>query len=349
MSYDIDAVRADFPALESGSAHFDGPGGTQTPRQVIDAIAGALGAPLSNRGTTTLGEQRAEQTVAQARAAIADLVGGDAGGVVFGRSATQLASSVLSDRTKLVAVTAASNLIGTKPPVADIASAAHAVGALVYVDGVHNTAHSRVGIQTMGADFYSCSPYKFLGPHLGALVADPALLATLVPDKLLPSTNEVPERFEFGTLPYEMLAGVAAAVDYLSTIGGSSNTGSTLAGASRPALLDDAFARLEEHEDALLAELEAGLAAMPAVSVHSRADHRTPTLLITLDGRDTEDAYQFLAARGVDAPSSNFYALEASRRLGLGDHGGLRVGLAPYTNADDIHRLLNGLTDFLAA
>ncbi len=406
MSYDIDAVRADFPALESGSAHFDGPGGTQTPRQVIDAIAGALGAPLSNRGTTTLGEQRAEQTVAQARAAIADLVGGDAGGVVFGRSATQLCydfsrwisrdwvpgdevvvtrldhdsnirpwvqaadrvgatvrwldfdpetsllddvSSVLSDRTKLVAVTAASNLIGTKPPVADIASAAHAVGALVYVDGVHNTAHSRVGIQTMGADFYSCSPYKFLGPHLGALVADGALLATLVPDKLLPSTNEVPERFEFGTLPYEMLAGVAAAVDYLSTIGGSSNTGSTLAGASRPALLDDAFARLEEHEDALLAELEAGLAAMPAVSVHSRADHRTPTLLITLDGRDTEDAYQFLAARGVDAPSSNFYALEASRRLGLGDHGGLRVGLAPYTNADDIHRLLNGLTDFLAA
>ena len=401
MSYDIDAVRADFPALDGGSAHFDGPGGTQTPRQVIDAIANALGGPLSNRGTTTVGERNAEQTVVDARAAIADLVGGNARGVVFGRSATQLCydfsrwisrnwgpgdevivtrldhdsnirpwiqaaehvgatvrwldfdpdtsllddvSSVLSEHTKLVAVTAASNLIGTKPPVAEIARDAHAVGALVYVDGVHNTAHSRVGMHAMGADFYSCSPYKFLGPHLGALTADPALLESLVPDKLLPSTNEVPERFEFGTLPYEMLAGVAAAVDYLSTIGGSA-----LADASRPDRLDDAFTRLEQHEDTLLAELEAGLAGMPAVTIHSRAAHRTPTLLITLDGHDTEDAYEFLASRGVDAPSSNFYALEASRRLGLGDHGGLRVGLAPYTNASDIHRLLNGLADFLAA
>src|SRR5690606_14579250 len=111
---------------------------------------------------------------------------------------------------------AASNLIGAKPPVARIAAAAHEAGALVYVDGVHFTAHCPVDMVALGADFFACSPYKFLGPHLGALTASPALLKTLLPDKLLPSTNEVPERFEFGTLPYELLAGVAAAVDYLS-------------------------------------------------------------------------------------------------------------------------------------
>lgn len=406
MSYDIESVRADFPALVNGSAHFDGPGGTQTPQQVIEAIAAALRNPLSNRGTVTTGESNAEKTVTDARSAIADLVGGDPGGVVFGRSATQLCydfsrwisrswgpgdevvvtrldhdsnirpwvqaaehtgatvrwldfdpesselddiATVLSDRTKLVAVTAASNLIGTKPPVAAISAAAHKVGALVYVDGVHFTAHAAADIAAFGADFYSCSPYKFLGPHLGALAASPELLESLHPDKLLPSTNDVPERFEFGTLPYEMLAGVAAAVDYLSNMGTTAGKNSTLANAPRREKLVDAFARLAEHEDALLARLESGLAELPAVTVHSRAEHRTPTLLLTFDGRDTHDAYEFLAARGVDAPSSNFYALEASRRLGLGDEGGLRVGLAPYSSDDDIDRLLAGLGAFLAS
>ncbi|GAA3728461.1 cysteine desulfurase-like protein [Leifsonia bigeumensis] len=405
MSYDIDSVRADFPALAGGSAHFDGPGGTQTPRQVIDAIAGALSGPLSNRGTLTKGESNAEKTVLDARAAIADLVGGEAGGVVFGRSATQLCydfsrwisrswgpgdevvvtrldhdsnvrpwvqaaertgatvhwldfdpetselddvATVLSDRTRLVAVTAASNLIGTKPPLARVAAAAHDAGALVYVDGVHFTAHCSVDLAALGADFYACSPYKFLGPHLGALTASPALLETLQPDKLLPSTNEVPERFEFGTLPYELLAGVAAAVDYLSTLGGT-GAASGVAKGSRRENLVSSFAGLEEYEDALLARLEDGIRNLPGVTVHSRAAHRTPTLLLTFEGRDTVDAYEFLAARGVDAPSSNFYALETSRRLGLGDAGGLRVGLAPYTNDDDVDRLLAGLAAFLAA
>ncbi|MEO6941502.1 MAG: cysteine desulfurase-like protein [Terrimesophilobacter sp.] len=401
MTYDIDSVRADFPALAGGSAHFDGPGGTQTPIAVIDAISATLRGPLSNHGTITAGELRAEKTVIEAREAIADLVGGDPRGVVFGRSATQLCydfsrwisrswtagdevvvtrldhdsnirpwvqaaertgatvrwldfdpqtselnevGTVLSDRTRLVAVTGASNLIGTKPPVAAIAAAAHTAGAMVYVDGVHLTAHSHVDMAALGADFFACSPYKFLGPHLGALAASPALLESLLPDKLLPSTNQVPERFEFGTLPYELLAGVAAAVNYLSTIGGGVTPDS-----SRRAQLTDAFERLEHHEDALLAQLEDGLAALPSVTVHSRAALRTPTLLLTIDGRDTVDAYRFLAARGVDAPSSNFYALEASRRLGLGDEGGLRVGLAPYTNAGDVDRLLHALAAFLAA
>lgn len=399
--YDVASVRSDFPALASGSAHFDGPGGTQTPRQVIDAIAATLGAPLSNEGDTTPGERNAAAAVASGRQAIADLVGGDPGGVVFGRSATQLAydfsrmlsrtwsagdevivtrldhdsnvrpwvqaaervgatvrwldfdpatselddiGTVLSERTRLVAVTAASNLIGTKPPVAAIARAAHDVGALVYVDGVHYTAHESVDLTSLGADFYACSPYKFLGPHLGALTASPDLLDTLMPDKLLPATNEVPARFEFGTLPYELLAAVAAAVDYLADLG----VDRPRPGARRDRLVDS-FHRLDAHEHELLGTLERGIAELPGITVHSRAADRTPTLLMTFDGRDAADAYRFLAQRGVDAPASNFYALEASRRLGLGDEGGLRAGLAPYTDESDIARLLDGLREFTAA
>lgn len=401
MSYEIERIRADFPALRSGWAFFDGPGGTQTPRQVAEAIAGALSEPLSNRGFITAGEVNAESIVVEARQAIADLVGGDPGGVVFGRSATQLAydfsrmlsaawqpgdevivtrldhdsnvrpwvqaaerlgaivrwadfdpatgefeldqfASLLSGRTRLVAVTGASNLIGTMPPVAEVARLAHEVGALVYVDGVHYTAHAMVDIRELGADFYTCSPYKFLGPHLGALTADPALLDGLHPDKLLPATNVVPERFEFGTLPYEYLAAVTAAVDYLAGLAGG-------VGGSRRERLIASYALLDEHEAVLRARLDAGVAELPGVTVHSRAAHRTPTMLITFADREATDAYAFLAGKKIAAPASNFYGLEASRHLGLGDVGGLRVGLAPYNTVEEVDRLLDGLREFLAS
>ncbi len=401
MTFDIERIRADFPALKNGWAFFDGPGGTQTPVQVMDAIADALAQPLSNRGHITEGEQNAERIVVDARQAVADLVGGDPRGVVFGRSATQLTydfsrmlsaqwgpgdevivtkldhdsnirpwvqaaeragatvrwidfdpatgeldllqlERTLGDRTRLVAVTAASNLIGTIPPVAEISRLAHAAGALVYVDGVHYTAHEPVDVVALGADFYSCSPYKFLGPHLGVLVASPERLEGRHPDKLLPSTNEVPERFEFGTLPYEYLAALTAAIGYLAALSGS--TAST-----RRERLRDAYAALGAHEAALRSRLEDGLASLAGVTVHSRAEHRTPTILITFEGRDAADAYAHLAKAKVSAPASNFYALEASRHLGLGDEGGLRVGLAPYNTAEEVDRLVNGLREFLQA
>ena len=401
-SYDVARIRADFSALDSGWALFDGPGGTQVPRSVIAAMVAALEGPLANRGAITAGEQKAERTVVGARQAIADLVNGDPRGVVFGRSATQLAydfsrmlsttwqpgdeiivtrldhdsnvrpwiqaaervgavvrwldfdpdtselstagfAELLSPRTTLVAITAASNLIGTMPPVAEFAALAHGVGALVYVDGVHYTAHAVVDVETLGADFFACSPYKFLGPHLGSIIASPALLETLKPDKLLPSTNVVPERFEFGTLPYELLAGVEAAVDYLAGLDGSASDS-----APRRERIVSSLQALEEHETLLRNRLESGLATIDGVTVHSRARLRTPTTLITFDGRPASEAYEFLATLKVAAPASNFYGLEASRRLGLGEVGGLRVGLAPYTSVEDIDRLLAGLKTFLA-
>ena len=400
VSYDVAAVRAAFPALRAGTAHFDGTGGTQVPEPVARAVAATLTSPIANRGRTTAAERNADDVVTAARQALADLLGADPRGIVFGRSATQLTfdvsralaagwgpgdevvvsrldhdanvrpwviaaeaagatvrwaafdpatgeltvddvAEVLTDRTRLVAVTGASNLIGTRPPVAAIAERVHAAGALLAVDGVHLTAHAPVDVRALGADLFTCSPYKFLGPHCGALAADPALLASLRPAKLLPSSDEVPERFELGTLPYELLAGTTAAVDFLADL--------APAGGSRRERLVAAMTALEEYEDGLRLHLEAELAALPGVRLWSRAAHRTPTLLLTFDGRDPAEAYRFLAERGVNAPAGTFYALEASRRLGFGDRGALRVGLAPYTDDTDVDRLLTGLGEFVTS
>jgi cysteine desulfurase family protein (TIGR01976 family) len=254
----------------------------------------------------------------------------------------------LSSRTRLVAVTGASNLLGTRPPVDLIAAAAHERGALVFVDGVHLTPHAPVDVAALGADLYVCSPYKFLGPHCGVLAAEPALLETLAPVRLAPSPDTVPERFELGTLPYELLAGTTAAVDFLAgldpTSAHPSDTG------PRRRRLVAGLTAVGRHEERLLRRIEDGLAALPGVVGHSRAAHRTPTLLLSFPDRGPDacqDAYRFLAERGVNAPASAFYAREASRRLGFGDAGALRVGLAPYTDDEDVDRLLAGLAAFL--
>ena len=202
------------------------------------------------------------------------------------------------------------------------------------VDGVHLTAHAPVDVAALGADVFLCSPYKFLGPHCGVLAAAPELLESLRPDKLLPSTDAVPERFELGTLPYELLAGTTAAVDVLASLGPR--------GGRRRDRLVAGMAAVEAHEDRLRTRIETGLAWIPGVEVLSRAAHRTPTLLVRVPGGERR-AHELLARRGVFAPAGSFYALEASRRLGLGDDGALRIGLAPYSDDDDVDRLLDGL------
>ncbi|MFC7532464.1 cysteine desulfurase-like protein [Actinoplanes sp. GCM10030250] len=399
MAIDLTALRAHFPSLDSGLAFFDGPGGTQTPRPVADAITATLTGPLSNRGSISSSELNAERAVTEFRAACADLLNVPAAGIVHGRSATQLTydfsrhlaktwrpgdeivlsrldhdcnvrpwiqaaehtgvtvrwmeinsrtteldlfsyEEALSPRTRMVAVTAASNVLGTKPPVRRIADLAHEHGALVYVDGVHYAAHNLVDVPAMGADLFVCSPYKFLGPHCGVLAGAPELLETIRPDKLLPSSDAVPERFEFGTLPYEILAGVTAAVDFLAAMDpGQSPT--------RRERIANSLGSLHDHERALRARLEEGVRALgTAVTLHSRAADRTPTLLMTLDGRDARQAQLHLAARDVLAPAGSFYAHEPFAALKLTDPA-LRAGLAPYNTADDVDRFLDGLSSFL--
>ena len=235
-------------------------------------------------------------------------------------------SRAVTDRTRLVAVTGASNLIGTRPdlPRDRRAGARRRRAALRRRRAPHRRT-PRSTWPRSGADFFACSPYKFLGPHCGVLAAAPALLETLHPDKLLPSTDAVPERFELGTLPYELLAGTTAAVDFLAALAGPPRRRG-----SRRERLVPARAALEEYEDDLRDRIEAALASLPGGSSHSRAVHRTPTLLLTFDGRDPATRTRPGRPRSQRPGRDRFYAIEASRRLGLGDAGGLRVGLAPY-------------------
>ncbi len=246
----------------------------------------------------------------------------------------------LSSRTRLVAVTAASNVLGTKPPVRQIADRAHAVGALVYVDGVHYASHHLVDVPALGADLFVCSPYKFLGPHCGVLAGSPDLLESVSPDKLVPSPDTVPERFEFGTLPYEVLAGAAATVDFLAALDAAP-------AATRREQLTQSLAAMHDHERSLRARLQEGLEGFgDRITVHSQARDRTPTFLMSLGGRDAGDAHTHLASRKVVTAAGSFYAFEPFRALKLEDPA-LRVGLAPYNTADDIDRLLEGLGEFL--
>jgi selenocysteine lyase/cysteine desulfurase len=196
-------------------------------------------------------------------------------------------------------------------------------------------------VASCGADFWVCSPYKFLGPHLGVLGARPETLEPLHPAKLLPSSDAVPERFEFGTLPYELLAGTTAAVDFLAGLAPSATD------EGRRDRLVASFAALEAHEDGLLEWLEPRIRALPRVTVRSNAARRTPTLLFTSDRVPPQAIRQALAEVGVNAPAGSFYAWETSHHLGLGADGGVRVGLAPYTDRSDVERLVEGLTDVL--
>ncbi len=412
---DVAALRSHFPQLADGTVYLDGPGGTQTPDVVADAIRDALLSPLSNRGTTTAAARNADAIVADARSALGDLLGTPAGTVAFGRSATQLTfdlartlahdwgpgdevvvtrldhdanirpwlaaaaavgasvrwvpfstgtgtgtggtggtgelrtedvAAAVGPRTRLVAVTGASNLLGTRPDLPAIAAVAHEAGAFVHVDGVHLTAHAPVDVLACGADTFVCSPYKFLGPHLGVLTGRAELLQGLRPDKLGPSSDDVPERFELGTLPYELLAGTTAAVDLLASLAPQDATAPKDA-TGRRARLVSAMTAVERHEDLLRARLEVSLLDLGA-TVLSRAPHRTPTLLCTFQGRRPAEVSHALAAAGVNAPAGHFYALEASRWLGLGEEGGVRIGLSPYTDDADLDRLLSVLADVLA-
>lgn len=386
-AFEVVAVRKQFPALDEGAAHFDGPGGSQTPQVVADAVSRTMTSALANRGQLTAAERRADAIVAGARTAMADLLGTQSEGIVFGRSMTALTydfsrtlakswsegdeiivtrldhdanvrpwvqaaeavgatvkwlgfdattselddiAPLLTDRTRLVAVTGASNLLGTRPDVARIAEQVHEAGARIYVDGVHLTAHAPV--EAAFADFYACSPYKFFGPHLGVLTAAPELLETLRPDKLLPSSDAVPERFEFGTLPYELLAGTTAAVDFLAGLGGT--------GTTRRERLVSSLELVEEYEDGLRDNLESRLAAIPGVTLYGHAARRTPTLLFTVAGHAPDAVAAQLAAAGVNAPAGSFYAYEPARILGLGAAGAVRAGLAPYTDQSDVDRLV---------
>lgn len=395
--FDVDTVRAGYPALAEGLVHLDGPGGTQVAGVVTDAVAASLRSAVSNTHGSFASSVRAEALVGAARLAVADLTGADPQGVVLGPNMTTLTfglartlartwsagdevvvsrldhdanvrpwvlaaqragatvrwadldpdtcelpveqyDDLLTDRTRLVAVTAASNAVGTRPDVRAIADRAHAVGALVYVDAVHAAPHVPLDLGALGADFLAVSSYKFAGPHLGTVVADPTLLESLRPEKLAPSPDTVPDRFETGTPPFELFAGLAATVDHLAEL--VPGTG------SRRERVLASMTAVGEYEAELFGKLLAGLGELPGVTIYGAPVRRTPTVAFRLAGRSPREVTECLGRQGICAWDGNYYALEVMRRLGLEDTGGaVRVGLVHYNTAAEVDRLLAALSD----
>jgi cysteine desulfurase family protein (TIGR01976 family) len=252
---------------------------------------------------------------------------------------------LLSERTRLVAVTAASNIVGTRPDVAAIATAAHAVGALCYVDAVHATPHVPADMRSLGADFYATSAYKWSGPHIGTVVADPALLETLHPDKLAPAPADVPGRFERGTAAFADLAGVVAAVEHLAALDPTPASPAPYSGGRRERVLAS-MAAVERYEGQLFVRLLGGLASMRHVTLYGKAARRAPTAFFTVAGYTPREVAARLAARKINVWNGDNYAWELAGAFGLRDSGGaVRAGLVHYNDETEVDRLLAAVAD----
>jgi cysteine desulfurase family protein (TIGR01976 family) len=401
VTFDVETVRAAYPALRDGYAYLDGAAGTQVPDAVIDTVAAAARGGIGNAGGAFPASHRATAIVTGCREAVADLVGGEAAGVILGPNMTTLTyrlagtladtwgpgdeivvsrldhdanvrpwlqaaaragvtvrwaevdistgelpaeqyASLVGERTRLVAVTAASNILGTRPDVAAITATAHQAGALTYVDGVHATPHVPVDVHALGADFYATSAYKWSGPHIGTVIADPALLDTLHPDKLASSPDTIPERFEYGTPAYADLAGVTAAVDHLASLGGERF------GTRRERILAS-MTTVHDYEQALFGTLLGGLNALSHVTTYGKAAHRTATAYFNVHGRPPAEVAAYLAEHRVNVWHGHNYAWELTGVLGLRDSGGaVRAGLVHYNNQHDVDQLLTAVAALAA-
>src|SRR5215469_5630272 len=398
MAFEVARVRSCYPALTDGYAYLDGAAGTQVPRSVIDAISGAYELGIGNDGGAFPASLRSTAMTAACRSAVADLVGGEADGVVLGPNMTTLTyrfagaladtwhvgdeivvsrldhdanvrpwvqaarragavvrwaepdpvtgelpaeqfAGLVSDRTRLVAVTAASNIIGTRPDVPAITALARAAGALSFVDGVHATPHGPVDVRALGADFYATSAYKWSGPHVGAVIAAPGLLETLRPDKLVPSPDDVPERFELGTPPFADQAGVAAAVDHLAGLVPAAT------GSRRERVLAS-MAAAHEYEQRLFGVLLGGLDEMRHVTMYGKAANRTATAYFTVAGMTPWQVAAHLASRKINVWSGDNYAWELTGVLGIRDSGSaVRAGLVHYNDRSEVDRLLEAVAE----
>jgi cysteine desulfurase family protein (TIGR01976 family) len=251
---------------------------------------------------------------------------------------------LLTPRTRLVAVGHASNALGTVNPVAEITALAHRAGAEVFVDAVHGAPHRLLDVAAWGCDWLACSAYKFFGPHLGMLWGRTGRLAELPVDKVRPASDVPPERWETGTPSYEAIAGTLAAVDYLGEIGRAHGATGGLREALRAA-----FDAIGGHEHELVAAAIAALATVPGVRVRgitdpARLHERVATLGFTVDGVPAAEIARRLAAQGVFVWSGNFYAVEATRALGLEPDGLVRAGFLHYNEPGEVERLAAALS-----
>ncbi len=432
---DLPYVRSQFPALTQTvnghpAAFLDGPGGTQVPQRVIDAISNYLRRDNANTGGAYATSRNTDAMLAEARAAMADFLHCAADEIVFGPNMTTLTyamsraigrdlgpgdeilvtrldhdanvspwlaleekgvtirwaeiheedctldlddlASKINERTKLVAVGYASNAVGTINPVKKIVSLAHAAGALAYVDAVHYGPHGLIDVAALDCDFLVCSTYKFFGPHMGVLFGKREHLQRFHPYKVRPLTDAVPNRWEWGTLNHECIAGITACVDYLADLGRRSltNAGTAALGCpsseARPSATSDrraaiiaAFEAIHNYEHELMNRLIIGLQQIPKVKIYgitdsSRFSERCPTLALRVVSQTADQTPLAIATKlgdqGFFTWDGNYYALNLTERLDVEKSGGfLRIGLVHYNAIEEVDRLLTALRQIVTS
>ncbi len=401
---DVEAVRNQFPALSRmvggrPAGYLDGPGGTQVPKSVIDAMADFMRAGGSNHGGPFATSRETDAVAESARLAVADLFGASPDEIAFGQNMTSLTLSVsralgatwtagdniivtrldhdanvwpwviaardagaevrwidfdpdngcrLKDdhlaelidvRTRLVAVTHASNAVGTITDVHPFIEAAHAVGARTYVDAVHYSPHGLLDVAALGTDFLAASSYKFFGPHTGCLYGTTEALTNVAAYKIRPAPDEPPGKWETGTQSFESLAGITAAVDYIASLGN---------GPSRRDRIASAMTIIGEYERSISARFLDGMAALPRITLYGRdvPEARTPTFAVSVDGVHPDTVASILGDLGIFVWSGDYYAVEVMRRLGVADQGGLvRIGFVHYNTFEEVDRVVAALGD----
>ena len=283
-------------------------------------------------------------------------------------------ASKINPRTKLVAVGYASNAVGTINPVKKIVSLAHAAGALAYVDAVHYGPHGLIDVADLDCDFLVCSTYKFFGPHMGVLFGKREHLERLHPYKVRPITDAVPNRWEWGTLNHECIAGITACVNYIADLGGKTwndktwNDGRLVRQSSearpvgkspRRAAIVAAFEAIHRHERTLMERLITGLKKIPNLEIYGITDparfaERCPTLAVRVENQTAGQTPLALATKlgeqGFFTWDGNYYALNLTEQLDVEKSGGfLRIGLVHYNTAEEVDRLLAALRKIVAA
>ena len=258
--------------------------------------------------------------------------------------------SKLNSRTRLVAVGYASNAVGAINPVREITRLAHAAGAMSFIDAVHYAPHGLIDVKDLDCDVLVCSPYKFFGPHMGTLFGKREHLERFQPYKVRPSHNETPDRWETGTLPHELIAGIGAAVEYIAGVGRHIDP----AAQTRRQALAAAYRTTVAYERVLIRKLIEGLQTIPGLRIYgitdpSRFDERCSTLSLRIADHSPKAIAEFLAERAIFTWDGNYYALNLTERLHVEDKGGmLRIGLVHYNTLDEVERLLAALHEFVS-
>jgi cysteine desulfurase family protein (TIGR01976 family) len=399
----IEEMRRCFPALARTHngypvAYFDGPGGTQVPRTVVEAINDYLYHHNANTHWAYPTSEETDAIIDSARSVLSDFLNASSTEIVFGANMTTLTfhlaralgrdyerddeilvteldhhaniapwralekergvkvrmvkmipetgeldwddfSRQLNGRTKLVAIGAASNALGTINDVRRAGEMAHSLGAQIFVDAVHYAPHESIDVRDWNCDFLACSAYKFYGPHIGLLYGRHDLLDSLDFPKLFPAPDSAPERAETGTQNHEGIAGAAAAVDFLASLA---------PGPTRRESLRAALEQLHRRSNALITQLWNGLREIERVRLFGPAPGtaRTPTIAFTVNGVASIEVAEKLAERGVFLSHGDFYALTVVERLGQAPHGLVRAGCACYTTPEEVDRLLVGVRGF---